>query len=331
MKTQSGPTFRKNPRRLVAAALLLSAALAACASTPVATYAPEGGWSSPLRQEHPLVGRVWESATGRFIAPAALLDALANTRYTLLGEKHDNPDHHALQHYVIAELGAASALQGVALEMLTAASAPRAKTLGSRTFDTPDELAAYLEWDRVGWDWSLYAPLVWSAYEQGIPLSAANLSRPQMSLLYAQPEPVAEDVIDAAGRATLRADIDASHCGMLPASQFDAMVRVQQGRDQAMAESLSGLPGPRSTRVLIAGNYHIRQDIGVPNYLLAREADLQRTEIASVALLEVAPDEFDPQAYLAESERRSYDYVWFTPALSNKDYCAGMRGEEEDA
>ena len=123
--------------------------------------------------------------------------------------------------------------------------------------------------------------------------------------------------------ALLRKEIDASHCGMLPASQFDAMVRVQQARDFSMAGSLLD-PGQEhgdGIRVLIAGNYHIRKDLGVPRYLAHKGVDS-----TSIAFLEVAPGMFDPQAYLAEAySEQAFDFVWFTPASSQEDYCASLR------
>jgi uncharacterized iron-regulated protein len=108
------------------------------------------------------------------------------------------------------------------------------------------------------------------------------------------------------------------------------MVRVQQGRDESLARSLVGANNAEGkAAVLIAGNYHIRQDLGVPNYLLRARPSLQREAIASVAFLEVAEEGTQPAHYLEDSvELPAYDYLWFTPALANKDYCAAMRGEE---
>ena len=78
--------------------------------------------------------------------------------------------------------------------------------------------------------------------------------------------------------------------------------------------------------VLIAGNYHVRQDLGVPNYLAARETDLPRSRIVAVAALEVQEGETDPTAYQEVLESQpAYDYLWFTPALTSEDYCSSLR------
>ena len=248
----------------------------------------------------------------------------------LLGEKHDNPDHHALQREILTALIDDAALGAVSFEMMATDVAPRLETLASRSFANSDILAEYIEWDTQGWDWGSYGSLVTAAYESGVPIYAGNISRAQISALYASDGPIAEGVVGEAARAQLRADIDSSHCGMLPESQFDAMVRVQQGRDESLARSLLDVREAEKGQVsvLIAGTYHIRQDLGVPNYLLRAQTGLRRDAIAAVAFLEAAEDGMHPSHYLEHSVALpAYDYLWFTPALADKDYCAGMRGE----
>jgi uncharacterized iron-regulated protein len=114
---------------------------------------------------------------------------------------------------------------------------------------------------------------------------------------------------------------------MLPASQFPAMVRVQQSRDYAMAQSLRLVaPEVGKTNLLIAGNYHIRQDLGVPNYLMAQHDALSRDQIVSVSFMEVDEEVEEPAEYLQQfGAVRAFDFVWFTPAISNQDYCASLR------
>lgn len=125
--------------------------------------------------------------------------------------------------------------------------------------------------------------------------------------------------------AQLMIDIDESHCGLLPESQFPAMVRVQQARDSAMANSLMA-PDPGKASLLIAGNYHARHDLGVPNYLLASHSTLSRDDIVSLSFMEVSPDVVNPDDYVeATGGVQAYDYVWFTPGVSNEDYCASLR------
>lgn len=283
-------------------------------------------WQSELQQDHELVGKIWSEAGQAFISVDQLASEILSARYLLLGEKHDNPDHHAIQLAVLEYLIAQNRVQRLTLEMMDETVAPALLELQQQSAMDDDMLKTYLQWDDEGWDWPFYGPMIAAAYQAGINVAAGNISRATVGAVYGD-----ENAIDVSGILTpaaeeqLLLDIDESHCGQLPASQFPAMFRVQQARDQSLATSMTIPPGENSS-VLIAGNYHVRQDLGVPNYLLAREPDLMRSSIVSIAPLEVRAGETDPRAYQEVLQGQpAYDYLWFTPALSNEDYCASLQ------
>ena len=87
-------------RRLVVLVLLLLTA--GCAAHGGVTLAP---WRAPLEREHPLTGRIWDVRAARFVDSDALTRRLAGARYVLLGEKHDNPDHHQIQAALVRAMG----------------------------------------------------------------------------------------------------------------------------------------------------------------------------------------------------------------------------------
>src|SRR4051812_674712 len=58
---------------------------------------PQERCLTKLDVDHPLVGRVWDVKNATFITRDALWAKLVTADYVLLGEKHDNPDHHRLQ------------------------------------------------------------------------------------------------------------------------------------------------------------------------------------------------------------------------------------------
>src|SRR5215475_6430614 len=74
-------------------------------------------WQAPLGQDHPVVGRIWDTAAGEFIDRDALVDRLRRGRFVLLGEKHDNPDHHRLQTWLLRALVVAGRRPAVGFEM----------------------------------------------------------------------------------------------------------------------------------------------------------------------------------------------------------------------
>lgn len=271
---------------------------------------------------------IWDSRRDQFIESAELLTRLDGVNYLLLGEKHDNPDHHALQLLVLEHLLASESVAVVSFEMMSSDQQPLLADASSLRQRDLDEIKDYLRWDSEGWNWDYYGPLVRSALRAGVSINAANISSAEMLEVYGAPTPAEiAEVLDAPTMTALERDIDESHCGMLPESQFPAMVRVQQARDHAMAQSLAALPEQRA-QVLIAGNYHIRRDLGVPNYILHARPELDDRQIVSLAFMEVDQDSSSAQDYLQQfGEEKAYDYIWFTPAISDEDYCASLSRE----
>jgi uncharacterized iron-regulated protein len=214
----------------------------------------------------------------------------------------------------------------VSFEMMSSEQQPLLQELSAYRQSSLEQVNEYLQWDNEGWDWDYYGPLLHSAMQADVLINAANISNEEMMQVYGAPTAAKiEGVLDEQTMAALEKDIDESHCGMLPESQFPAMVRVQQARDFAMAGSLAA-SSPQQIQVLIAGNYHIRRDLGVPNYLLNRQSSLEEDQIVSVAFMEVDGASNNPADYLQQfGSVKAYDYIWFTPAVSDEDYCASLR------
>lgn len=305
------------------AAILLCLIQACSSARPAGAVSstPSGSWQSPLYQSHELVGKIWLGRENRFIDQAALDVYLAGHPAVLLGEKHDNPDHHRLRLELLSAL-LDDTPRLLVMEMMAPQQQRALTTLGSGAASGADNsaLPMRLDWDTDGWPWQYYGPVVQLALRTQTTVLAGNISADDVMQIYrnetasALDNPLRQTQIDQLYR-----DIDSSHCGMLPESQFPAMVRIQQARDQQMADALMAQIETVEQRVLLAGNYHIRKDLSVPNYLPDDVAAV------SVAFLEVDPAQQTPEAYLQGfSGQAAYDVVWFTPAVDANDYCAGM-------
>ncbi len=309
--------------------LLIIAGLLAVLAAPQSALTqlePPARWQSELLRDHELVGRIWSSADQAFISSTQFAERIAEARYLLLGEKHDNADHHALQLATLKYLLERQLVTSVAFEMIDETVMERLLDIQLQAELTLPELQAYLLWDEEGWDWDFYGPMLLAVYEAGVTLTAGNLSEASINQIYGDENAIdVTGILSAEAIARLETDIDESHCGMLPASQFPAMVRVQQSRDRAMARSLRRPPRDAMS-VLIAGNYHVRQDLGVPAYLRVREPSMPAEQVVSVAFMEVQDGVTSPPEYQdAVSEQQAYDYLWFTPALTSQDYCASLQ------
>jgi uncharacterized iron-regulated protein len=289
------------------ALLLAMALLSACQASLPALPA----WQSPEGLQHPELGQIVELRTGARLTPEQLLARLAAAPRVLVGERHDNPDHHALQLWLLRALAARRPQGSLLLEMLTPDQQAKVDQVrvAIAAGQVPQDMLSALAW-QPGWAWSLYGPLVQHALRQPYPLLAANLERREIMQIYAQvPQLQGQASTAQPVREALFEQIRQSHCNLLPERQLPAMFAVQQQRDRRMAEALLTAPQPS---LLLAGAFHVRRELGVPLHL----QDIGATEGTQVLILA----EVDSQV-AAESA----DYVWFTPAQPEQDHCAKLR------
>ena len=282
--------------------------LAACQSRgvlpPPAPIAPEG-------RDHAELGQIIDLASGERISPEQLVARLAKASRVLVGEQHDNPDHHALQLWLSRELAARRPQGSVLMEMLNPNQQAKVEQAQAETRAgrAPTDTFAALAW-QPGWDWGLYGALVQYQLRQPYPLLSANLDRAEIMQIYQQRPTLQGHASTAkAVQDKLREDIRESHCGLLSDSQIPAMLAVQQQRDRRMAERLAAAPQPA---MLLAGAFHVRKDLGVPLHL----ADLGAGEDNAVLVL----------AEVGKAPAAgSADYAWYTAANVPEDHCAKLR------
>ena len=292
-------------RRCVPAALALL--LAACAPVYV----------SPLERDHPLVGRIWDTRAAAFVTPEAAIDRAIAARLVLLGEIHDNLDHHRLQERVLAAMLKAGRSPSLAMEQFDREHQRALDTAREQGLRDPERVADAGRFDRKGWNWPLYRPLVARALDAGLPLLAANVSREDARALVKSGKPAAGLAPAEPGlRASLEQDIVNGHCGHRPPPALLAgMVEAQRARDAQLAAALARADARGA--VLIAGAGHVRRDRGAPAYL---PPELRQASLA-VAFLEVEAGQPAPRPDLASQ----FDLVWFTPRAERPDPCKSFR------
>ncbi|AXI63483.1 iron(III) ABC transporter [Pseudomonas kribbensis] len=256
----------------------------------------------------PVSGEIRDLRSGTLMTPRELLTRLAEPARVIVGEQHDNADHHAVQLWLLQSLGEKRPQGSLLLEMLTPDQQSRVDGV-RRAPKPPADLPVELAWQE-GWDWNLYGPIVRFAFTQPYPLLAANLDNSEIRAFYRQPPVLQGERSNAQSvKNELAGQISDSHCGLLPQSQMPAMLAVQQQRDRRMATRLLAAPAPA---LLFAGAFHARKDVGVPLHVL----DLGAPEAPVVLML--AEQGSEVTAAMA-------DYVWFTPSTPKPDYCAEMR------
>ncbi|WP_163787070.1 ChaN family lipoprotein [Myxococcus vastator] len=311
-----------------------SATRSASAVEPPGAQAPlPGGWTSSLHREHPLSGRIWDVKAARFVDAEALRGALTQARFVVLGERHDQPDHHQLQAWLVQALATGGKKPALAFEMLDVGQQAAVDAALAQAPRDADSLALAVNWAGSGWpDWSLYRPVFAAGLEAGLPIVAANLPRAQVrDLVMRGPDALAPELrqrlsldtpLPEAVEQAMRKEQDEAHCGHLPQELLGPMVQAQRARDAHLADRLLSADQGQGG-VLITGNGHARTDRGVPARLAARAPGL---EVRSVGLLEVDPKLREPVDYAAAFGAQSlpFDYVWFTPAVPMEDPCAAL-------
>jgi uncharacterized iron-regulated protein len=221
--------------------------------------------------------------------PGALVQAMQGHRIVLLGEVHDNAVQHALRAAALRQWVVRGARPALAFEQFDRERQPDIERARRERPGDADYLIAQAK-ASGDWRWESYRPFVALALEYDLPIVAANLSRGEAMH-------VADDgwsaLFDPATRSALRLDalptdlrrkheaaIAIGHCNLLPAGALPALTRAQMARDIVMAQSIRPYVG-RGV-VLLAGNGHVRRDIGVPFWL---PADAARDAI-SIGVLE---------------------------------------------
>jgi uncharacterized iron-regulated protein len=231
----------------------------------------------------------------------------------LLGETHDNAVQHALRAQALAALLARGDRPALLMEQLDRERQAAIDQAAQRADGTLDErVQAVLDASGPvpGWHWPFYRPYLRLALQYGLPIVAANVSRAEARRIVQQGLAAGgwrSDVPEDIARAQTEA-IAASHCGQVDAALAARLSQAQVARDQFMARQIAA-HAARGV-VLLAGNGHVRRDIGVPRWLPA--ALRERSHV--VGFLEADDD-----------DDAAFDEVVRTPAQTREDPCAGMR------
>jgi uncharacterized iron-regulated protein len=305
--------------------VVLAVGCSAARPRPAQTMAPESmPWTSTFHRDLPLVGQIWQPSRATSIPEPTLFAALAQADYVLLGEQHDNFDHHRLQAKVILALVEAGKKPSVALEMLEPDDDDVIARYRANSQSTANGLGPQLDWEKRGWPaWAAYLPIAQVVFDADLPLLSANLPRAVVRAVAHQgkealsPELAARLGLDqplAPGlEESLEEELRSSHCGQLPETMIGSMALAQRARDGQMALRLLRSVTPVT---LVAGAGHVRTDRGVPARIHAQEPSAR---VVSVAFVEVDPRRASPGDYASRFGVTilPFDFVWFTPRAND--------------
>ncbi len=317
-------------------------------------------WQSTKGLDHPLVGSVIDMSSGSWLGlvlrtttdAESLVRKLDDTTVVLLGETHDNPDHHVLRRWAINQIISLreqrrSVVLNTALvfEQLSADQQPALDKFGDLKSSSPNlvtlpELKRLLNWDKSGWAKYDYDPLFQAAIDAKLPIYPGDVTRD--AIMKAAKEGEAALTPDERARLALDkplgaklddaslTEIEDAHCNTMPKDALSGMAFAQRYRDASLADALINAAGKHGSAILIAGNGHVRTDRGVPWYIRQRAPD---KKVFSVMLVEVEDGKNDPEAYVPRDPdgKPAADYIIFTPGVAGRpDPCEKMREKMEN-
>lgn len=284
--------------------------VAGCWLAAVAVPAKATTAAPPAERMMALTG--WLQQAGRAKPPALVL----------LGEVHDHAGQHAARLQAFEALLATGARPALLLEQFDREHQPALDALrhqGRGAGPAPDADALIRLADPSGrrWRWDFYRPFIALALAHDLPLIAANVSRSEARQVIGQGLAATgfNHAVPAALQQAQAAAIVASHCGAVDEALATRMAAAQIARDQFMARQLAAQQARGA--VLLAGNGHVRRDIGVPQWLPPE----LRERALSIGLLERGDN----------TPESAYDRRLVTAAQPRPDPCAALRGPAASA
>lgn len=240
----------------------------------------------------------------RHLAWQQPLPDLGTPSILLLGEQHDAPEHQQWERNTIHMLAQRQQLAAVVLEMAEH---------GTSTHSLPataneEQVRNALRWNDTGWPWKIYAPVVMTATQHGIPVYGGNLPRAEMPSVMKQLH--WDQHLPADNWKKQQEAIRTGHCDLLPQTQLAPMARIQLAKDARIAQTATALVQPGQTVIIVAGRGHVLRSIGIPTWL--------PTQLSYQIAIAQAGDHEQVNA-------ADWDWVVHTPALPIKDHCAILR------
>lgn len=283
------------PALALATTLMLAAAGCAAPIDTARACPRPGDWVSPATADAP--------------TPRAVLDAASRNRIVLLGETHDNREHHRWQAYMLAALHALNPKLVIGFEMFPRTAQPVLDEWSRGALDEKTFLEKS-DWNRVwAYDVALYRALLHFPRQHRLKAVALNVERALVSRIgregwRAVPKSERRGIGDPApaSRAYRRVLVEIfaaeAHRGARPgetpdrpdiektlkSAAFDRFVDAQLTWDRAIAEALAraSRENPGALIVGIVGNGHIRNRHGIPYQL----ADLGFNDVSVLFAVE---------------------------------------------
>ncbi len=299
---------------------------------PAGTHAQQAAADWDGLAAHPLNGTIW-TADGEELSDEDLSYLVGQAKYILIGEIHDNAQHHRNQAKWLSAAIRTQAKPAVIFEMVPRSMQGHVDTFLSSSTATAGAFGNAVSWEERGWPaWNLYQPIMDVIIENELPVIAGGVDRDLVMEIGQKGSTVLDDrertawgfdeALPASLRDDLLTELEESHCGLMPKAALAGMIPVQRARDGSLADAMIQGANDYGLAVMIAGNGHVRKDRGAPLILRALDPESDSLVIGQIQVREDANSFAD---YRAADMPLPYDIVLFTSANPPFDHCAKLR------
>ncbi len=182
----------------------------------------------------------------------------------MLGEKHDEKKHHAMQNEILKRLSENRKVYLV-LEMF---GTNMQKTIDSAEKNKanikPNSLQKEIGWDKK-WDYSQYKDIMQTAFfSDNVKIKAGNISQDEIMTIYEGVMPIRGDLSTRQEVKDKIAKVISQTHHIDDKEMIDKLVEIQQYKDRRMADVLVNTD---DFCIFLAGFYHVSKDMGVPLHI----------------------------------------------------------------
>jgi len=268
------------------------------------------------------------------ISRGALVTQISQKDIIILGEVHDNVEHHRIHGQLVNEINTSRKLVNdgkggnkdqvkisIVVEHLPAGNVVQ--------FDSSLEKSlTNAGFNPQSWAWPIHELLFSAISTSGLVLKGGSLGASAGKEIYSSNGASApanikllmeRSSLSEASQKILFKEIQDGHCGLFPENKIPQMAQVQRARDASLAyEAVQSAPS-----ILIVGNGHAWNDVGVPQII---RTNYPNVSLASVIFIEDGGIS-DPQQLLSKAKQltKKADFVWFTSTVDRKDPCEKLR------
>jgi uncharacterized iron-regulated protein len=291
-------------------------------------HAPVSWAEKAIAKSEPII---FSLSSFKSLSRGTLVAQISKKDVIILGEVHDNVEHHRIHGQLLNEINDFRKLANdgkkdqvkisIVVEHLPAGNTVQ--------FNSPLEKSLInAGFNPQSWAWPTHEPLFSAIPSSGLALKGGSLSASAGKEIFSSNGASApanvkllmeRSSLSEASQKILFKEIQDGHCGLFPEDKIPPMAQVQRARDASLAyEAAQYVPS-----ILIVGNGHAWNDIGVPQVI---RANYPNTSLASVIFIEDGGIS-DPQKLLLKAKQLSKkaDYVWFTSTVDRKDPCEKLR------